>query len=86
MIYKFGGKNFYVCIPKSFIPKSQILRDVSVACIHIGQDEKYSLVLPNHILADQTRSKRPGTSYQVQIHFAVVNHLYISFVFLCEIC
>ena len=28
---------------------------------------------------DLTVSKRPGTSYQIEIHFAVVNHLYILF-------
>ena len=32
-------------------------------------------------LADQTVSKRPGTSYQIEIHFAVVNHLYLLFSF-----
>ena len=26
------------------------------------------------ILADLTVSKRPGTSYQIEIHFVVVNH------------
>ena len=38
------------------------------------------------ILADLTVSKRPGTSYQIEIHFAAVNHLYLlfSFVNLCE--
>ena len=28
-----------------------------------------------------TISKRPGTSYQIEIHFAVVNHLYLLFSF-----
>ena len=28
---------------------------------------------------DLTVSKRPGTSYQIEIHFAVFNHLYLSF-------
>ena len=32
-------------------------------------------------LADLTVSKRPGTSYQIEINFAVVNHLYLFFVF-----
>ena len=27
-------------------------------------------------------SRRPGTSYQIEIHFAVVNHLYLLFSFL----
>ena len=36
------------------------------------------------IPADLTVSKRPGISYQTEIHFAVVNH--ISFVFLYETC
>ena len=27
-------------------------------------------------------SKRPGTSYQIEINFAVVNHLYLLFSFL----
>ena len=31
--------------------------------------------------ADLTVSKRPGTSYQIEIHFAVVNHLYLLFAF-----
>ena len=31
--------------------------------------------------ADLTVSKRPGTSYQIDIHFAVVNHLYLLFSF-----
>ena len=31
--------------------------------------------------ADLTISKRPGTSYQIEIHFAVVNHLYLLFSF-----
>ena len=30
-------------------------------------------------LADLTVSKRPGTSYRIEIHFAVVNHLYLLF-------
>ena len=33
------------------------------------------------LLADLTVSERPGTSYQVEIHFAVVNHLYIYLLF-----
>ena len=32
-------------------------------------------------LADLTMSKRPGTSYQIEIHFAVVNRLYLLFFF-----
>ena len=32
-------------------------------------------------LADLTVSKRPGTSHQIEIHFAVVNHLYLLFPF-----
>ena len=32
-------------------------------------------------LADLTVSERPGTSYQIEIHFAVVNYLYILFSF-----
>ena len=37
-------------------------------------------------LANLTVSKRPETSYQIEIHFAVVNHLYLlfSFVILAE--
>ena len=31
--------------------------------------------------ADLTVIKRPGTSYQIEIHFAVVNHLYLLFSF-----
>ena len=34
------------------------------------------------LLADLTVSKRPGTSYQIEIHFAVVNHLYLLFSFM----
>ena len=30
-------------------------------------------------LAGLTVSKRPGTSCQIEIHFAVVNHLYLFF-------
>ena len=30
-----------------------------------------------HVLVDLTMSKRPGTAYQIEIRFAVVNHLYI---------
>ena len=30
-------------------------------------------------LADLTVSERSGTSYQIEIHFAVVNHLYLLF-------
>ena len=40
---------------------------------------------PPHILADPTVSKRPGTSYQIEIYFAVVSHLYLL-VFFCESC
>ena len=29
--------------------------------------------------ADLTVSKRPGTSYRIEIHFAVFNHLYLLF-------
>ena len=29
--------------------------------------------------ADVTVSKRPGTSYQIKIHFASFNHLYLLF-------
>ena len=32
--------------------------------------------------ADLTVSKRPGTSYQIKIHFAVFNHLYLLFSFI----
>ena len=32
-------------------------------------------------LADLTMRKRPGTSYPIEIHFAVVNHLYLLFSF-----
>ena len=32
-------------------------------------------------LGDLTVSERPGTSYQIEIHFAVVNHLYLLFSF-----
>ena len=32
-------------------------------------------------LADLTVSKRPGTSYHIEIHFAVGNHLYLLFSF-----
>ena len=38
-------------------------------------------VEPYCLLADLTVSKRPGTSYQIEIHFAVVNHLYLLFSF-----
>ena len=34
------------------------------------------------LLADLTVSKRPGTSNRIEIHFAVVNHLYLCFSFL----
>ena len=34
-----------------------------------------------YTLADLTLSKRPGTSYQIEIHFAVVNHSYLLFSF-----
>ena len=39
-------------------------------------------------LADLTVSKRPGTCYQLEIHFAVFNHLYLlfSFVNLVDTC
>ena len=30
-------------------------------------------------VADLTVSKRPETSYQIEIHFAVFNHLYLLF-------
>ena len=30
-------------------------------------------------LAGLTVSKKPGTGYQIEIHFAVVNHLYLLF-------
>ena len=33
------------------------------------------------LLADLTVSKRPGTGNQIEIHFAVVNHLYLLFSF-----
>ena len=35
----------------------------------------------NNNPADLTVSKRPGTSYRIQIHFAVFNHLYLLFSF-----
>ena len=35
----------------------------------------------NH-LADLTVSKRPGTSCQIEIHFAVSNYVYLLFPFL----
>ena len=39
---------------------------------------------PNRLqyAADLTVSKRPGTSYQIEIHFAVINHSYILFSFM----
>ena len=33
------------------------------------------------LLAGLTTSKRPGTSCQIEMHFAVVNHLYLLFSF-----
>ena len=33
-------------------------------------------------LADLTVSKRPGSGYQIEIHFDVVNHFYLLFSFL----
>ena len=33
------------------------------------------------LLADPTVSTRPGTSYQIEIHFAFVIHLYLLFSF-----
>ena len=32
--------------------------------------------------ADLTVSKRPGTSYRIEIHFAVFNRLYLLFGFI----
>ena len=42
------------------------------------KDDKFATSL---ILADLTVSKTPGTSYKIEIHFAVVNHLYLLFSF-----
>ena len=36
----------------------------------------------SHNPADLTMTKRPGTSYQIKIHFAVFNHLYLLFSFM----
>ena len=33
------------------------------------------------VLAHLTVSERPGTSYQIEIHFAIVNRLYLLFSF-----
>ena len=33
------------------------------------------------LLADLTVSKRPGTSCQIEMYFAVVNHVYLLFSF-----
>ena len=43
----------------------------------------YSLIFQLTIIlpADLTASKRPGSSYQIEIHFAVFNHLYLLFSF-----
>ena len=39
--------------------------------------------MPNiqYNLPELSVSKRPGNSYQLEIHFAVVNHLYLLFSF-----
>ncbi len=36
-------------------------------------------LLVRRVLADLSVSKRPGTSNRIEIHFAVFNHLYLSF-------
>ena len=41
----------------------------------------FGFVLVNY-LADVTVSKRPGTSYRIEIHFAVFNRLYLLFSFI----
>ena len=45
--------------------------------------QRGSYHVPNiqYNLADLTVSKRPGTSYQIESYFAVVNHLYPLFSF-----
>ena len=39
------------------------------------------IIIEDSILADLTVSRKPGTSYQIEIHLAVVNHLYLLFSF-----
>ena len=41
----------------------------------------YQIKKRSYHLADLTVSKRRGPSYQIEIHFAVVNHLYFLFSF-----
>ena len=50
----------------------------SPSCIFKQLGSKHALLFS---LADLIVGKRPGTSYQIEIHFAVVNHLYLLFSF-----
>ena len=43
---------------------------------------KQFVCVKNIKLVGVTASTRPGTSYHIEIHFAVVNHLYLLFSFL----
>ena len=73
----------------SFLPGSRAILDLSYRSrlrnsnYTMSQQSRPTISM---ILADLTVSKRPGTSYQIEIHFAVVNHLYrlFSFVKLVE--
>ena len=50
-------------------------------CVRAKRFVKQVRVTTVYTLADLTVGKRPGTSYQIEIHFAVVNHLYLLFSF-----
>ena len=60
-----------------------LVKNVSVTlrAMHHNHISYFSLSIGHYILADLTVSKRPGTSYQIEIRFAVVNHLYLLFSF-----
>ena len=42
---------------------------------------QYVTIIRAYNLADLTVSQKLGTSYQIEIHFAFVDHLYLSFSF-----
>ena len=50
--------------------------------IHLRESHVYFFDVRYHLLADLTVSKRPGTSDQIEIHFAIFIRLYLLFSFM----
>ena len=71
----------------TYIPPSRYLTlTQKTPAVYLCVLHKYLLISEMYLiyighLAGLTVSKRPGNSHQIEIHFAVFNHLYLLFSF-----